>query len=76
MYEFLEEEIKNIYQDDNKKLRTKTVMYGKLEHRWHTYLHPSLTREEVKEFESRVGISFPSAYKEFLSTMVVTYLIY
>ncbi|WP_416434052.1 SMI1/KNR4 family protein [Priestia megaterium] len=51
-------------------------MYGKLEHRWHTYLHPGLTREEIEEFESRVGTSFPSAYKEFLSTMVVTYLIY
>ena len=67
MYEFLEEEIKNIYQDDNKKLRTQTVMYGKLEHRWHTYLHPGLTREEIEEFESRVGTSFPLAFKEFLS---------
>jgi len=67
MYEFLEEEIKNIYQDDNKKLRTQTVMYGKLEHRWHTYLYPGLTTEEIKEFESRVGNTFPSAYREFLS---------
>jgi hypothetical protein len=74
MYEFLEEEIKNIYQDDNKKLRTQTVMYGKLEHRWHTYLHPGLTTEEIKEFESRVGNSFPSAYREFLSVYNGCYL--
>ncbi|MFE7084235.1 SMI1/KNR4 family protein [Priestia megaterium] len=50
-------------------------MYEKLEHRWHTYLHPSLTTEEIKEFESKVGNSFPSAYREFLSK-VVTHLIY
>lgn len=67
MYEFLEKEVKKIYQDDKRKLRTQTVMYGKLEHRWHTYLHPGLTMEEIEKFELKVEKSFPLAYKEFLS---------
>ncbi|MDD9784647.1 SMI1/KNR4 family protein [Priestia megaterium] len=74
MYEFLEEEIKKIYQDDNKKLRTQTVLYGEIEGSWHTHLHPGLTQEEIEKFELRVGRNFPVTYKEFLSSYNGCYL--
>ena len=67
MYGFLEQEIKEIYIDDNKKLRTQTVLYGEIEGSWHTHLHPGLTQEEIEKFEVRVGRNLPVTYKEFLS---------
>jgi len=67
MYEFLEQERKKIYMDDNKKLRTQTVLYGEIEGSWHTHLHRGLTHEEIEKFELRVGQNLPVTYKEFLS---------
>ncbi|WP_456363515.1 SMI1/KNR4 family protein [Priestia aryabhattai] len=67
MYEFLEQQIKVIYKEDYKRLRTKTVLYGEIEGRWHTYLHLGLTADEIDQFEARTGTRFPLAYKEFLA---------
>ncbi|MEM4992543.1 SMI1/KNR4 family protein [Priestia sp. SB1] len=67
MYKFIKQEIENVYKDDYKRLRTKTVLYGALEGRWHTQLHPGLTTDEIKQFEARTGTQFPLAYKEFLT---------
>lgn len=67
MYGFIKQEIEDIYKEDHKRLRTKTVLYGQIERRWHTYLHPGLTAEEIDQFEARTGTRFPSAYKEFLT---------
>ncbi|MGF9891212.1 SMI1/KNR4 family protein [Priestia megaterium] len=67
MYEFIKQEIEDIYKEDHKQLRTKTVLYGEIEGRWHTHLHPGLTVDEIDQFEVRTGIHFPIAYKEFLA---------
>jgi hypothetical protein len=67
MYEFIKQEIEDIYKGDYKRLRTKTVLYGEIEGRWHTHLHPGLTADEIEQFEARTGAQFPLAYKEFLA---------
>ncbi|WP_066172578.1 SMI1/KNR4 family protein [Bacillus marinisedimentorum] len=67
MFDFLREEMNEIYRDDQKKLRTNTVLYGHLgEGRWHSTLQPPLTEEEVQRFEKVLDQSFHSSYREFL----------
>ncbi|MEH7086492.1 SMI1/KNR4 family protein [Neobacillus drentensis] len=67
MFEFLVKELDEIYKQDKKKLRTKTLLYGHLgEGRWHTHLHPPLTEEEIKQCEEKLKRELPSIFKDFL----------
>ncbi len=67
MFDSLAQELNEIYRDEQKKLRTNTVLYGHLgEGRWHSTLQPPLTDEEVQSFEKELDQSSPASYLEFL----------
>jgi hypothetical protein len=67
VFEFLVKELDEIYKQDKKKLRTKTLLYGHLgEGRWHTHIQPPLTEEEIKQCEQKLKRDLPSIFKEFL----------
>jgi len=68
MFEFLSPELNEIYENDKKNLRTKSVEYGHLgEGRWHSNLQPPLSKESISQFESELKQQFPTQYKNFLS---------
>jgi len=59
-------QIKNLYKNDMKKLRTGTILFGHLfDSRWQTRIQSPLTDEEILELERKFGI-LPIPYKEFL----------
>lgn len=67
MFEFLTKELDEIYKQDKKTLRTKTVLYGNLEKgRWHTHIHPPLTKGEIKQCENKLKRDLPPVFKELL----------
>ncbi|MBT2695156.1 SMI1/KNR4 family protein [Bacillus sp. ISL-55] len=68
IFEFLSKELSELYGEDKKKLRTKTVLYGHLgEGRWHTHLQPPLSKEDINKFEEDLKQEFPAEYKKFLT---------
>ncbi|QCJ44594.1 SMI1/KNR4 family protein [Bacillus sp. S3] len=68
MIEFLSQELIEIYSNDKKNLRTKSVKYGHLgEGRWHSTLQPPLWNESISQFETELKQQFPTQYKNFLS---------
>jgi hypothetical protein len=68
MFEFLSLELSELYGEDKKKLRTKTVLYGHLgEGRWHTHLQPPLSKEDINKFEEDLKQELPAEYKKFLT---------
>ncbi|WP_286228447.1 SMI1/KNR4 family protein [Neobacillus mesonae] len=68
MFEFLSQELNELYGEDKKKLRTNTILYGHLEEgRWHTHLQPPLSSESIAQFEAGLKQEFPPQYKNFLS---------
>ena len=67
-------QLNEIYNDDFKKLRTGTILYGHLyEGRYHTCINRPLKVEEIEEFEQAKGY-FPNNYKEMLQHFNGLYL--
>jgi hypothetical protein len=67
VFEFLVKELDEIYKQNKKILRTKTLLFGHLgEGRWHTHIHPPLTEEEIKQCEEKLKRDLPLIFKEFL----------
>ncbi|MFC6038974.1 SMI1/KNR4 family protein [Paenisporosarcina macmurdoensis] len=68
MFDFIGQELSEIYRDDKKKLRTNTILLGDLGvGRWHTHLQPPLSKELIAHFEVELKQEFPPQYKEFLN---------
>lgn len=74
MYNKILQKIDKLYQDDRKKLRTGTILYGNLyEDRWQTHIQKPLTFEELHSLEEEIG-NVPDDFKEFLLTSNGRYL--
>ena len=74
MFSKYNRKLNEIYNDDFKKLRTGTILYGHLyEGRYQTHINGPLTLEEIEEFEQDRG-HFPNDYKEMLQHFNGLYL--
>lgn len=75
MFNFLIQELDSIYGTDKKKLRTSTILYGRLgEGCWHTHVQPGLAQRDIMDYETKIKLTFPSIYKEFLKNYNGCYL--
>ncbi|MFG6494704.1 SMI1/KNR4 family protein [Fictibacillus sp. UD] len=64
------------YQNNKKKLRTGTILFGIIqeEERWHTHLQPPLSSERVDQLMKKLDRPAPSAYRTFLTYFNGCYL--
>lgn len=68
MENFIFNSLHSLHKDDFKKLKTGTILFGKLkESRWLSYINPALNEKEIEEFENEMNIHFPTAYKNLLT---------
>ncbi|MCY7799788.1 SMI1/KNR4 family protein [Bacillus haynesii] len=70
--------IEELYQEDYKKLRTGTILYGNVNDGiWHTTIHVPLDRDELKELNygiSDIQGQLPASYQNFLMETNGAYL--
>ncbi|WLR54572.1 SMI1/KNR4 family protein [Mesobacillus subterraneus] len=75
MFQFLSLELSQLYGEDKKKLRTKTVLYSHIgDGRWHTHIQSPLSKEDINKFEEDLKQELPAEYKKFLTVYNGCYL--